>query len=86
MVHFIACYGYMLTDGISRQKTEFPTKKPSPMELYMMITVQVISIVGLQFNCMISMIAIISSIIFVKRHTRSCYSIFIKFTFKIVNL
>ena len=45
-----------------------------------MITVQVISIAGLQFNCMISMIAIISSIIFVKRHTQSCYSILVKFT------
>ena len=56
-----------------------------------MIIVQVISIV--QFN---SMIAFISSIIFVESHrptqshtqshTQMCYSILVKFTFKVVNL
>ena len=50
---------------------------------YMMMTctVQVISIV--QFN---SMITIISTIIFVESHAKSCYLILAKFTFKVVTL
>ena len=46
-----------------------------------MIIVKVISIV--QFN---SMITVIFSIIFVESHAQICYSILVKFTFKVVNL